>query len=94
MACQAASQHGINVAVCPSDEQAYTGLRMLPRLQVFRPYVCEMRPWDAVDFLQCTARRRIIMVGDMSMHQLFNSLACLLSKGIQEGSQMPWEVHL
>ena len=32
------------------------------------------------------------MVGDMSMHQLFNSLACLLSKAIQEGSQVPWEV--
>ena len=52
-----------------------------------------MRPWDGEDFLQCTAKRRMIMVGDMSMHQLFNSLACLLSRDIQEGLQMPWEVR-
>ena len=56
--------------------------------------MCNLRPWDREDFLQCTAKRRIIMVGDMSMHQLFNSLACLLSKAIEEGSQVPWEVLL
>ena len=55
--------------------------------------MCDLRPWDAKDFLQCTAKRRMIMVGDMSMHQLFNSLACLLSGAIQEGYQMPWKVH-
>ena len=66
---------------------------MLLSLQVFRPYVCDLRPWDAKDFLQCTAKRRMIMVGDMSMHQLFNSLACLLSTAIREGSQVPWEVQ-
>lgn len=55
--------------------------------------MCNLRPWDREDFLQCTAKRRMIMVGDMSMHQLFNSLACLLSKDIQEGLQMPWEVR-
>lgn len=62
-------------------------------LQVFKPFVCELRPWDTADFLQCTGKRRMIMIGDMSMHQLFNSLACLLNRDIQEGSQSPWEVH-
>ena len=60
--------------------------------QVFRPYVCNMRDWDQEDFLKCTYKRRIIMIGDMSMHQMFNSMACLLSASIQEGSQVPWEV--
>ena len=61
-------------------------------LQIFRPFVCDMRPWDGQDFLQCTAKRRMILIGDMSMHQLFNSLACLLGKAITTGSQTPWEV--
>ena len=61
-------------------------------LQVFRPYVCNMREWDQEDFLKCTYKRRIIIIGDMSMHQMFNSMACLLSASIQEGSQVPWEV--
>ena len=51
-----------------------------------------MRDWDQEDFLKCTYKRRIIMIGDMSMHQMFNSMACLLSASIQEGSQVPWEV--
>ena len=51
-----------------------------------------MRDWDREDFLTCTYKRRIIMIGDMSMHQMFNSMACLLSASIQEGSQVPWEV--
>ena len=64
-------------------------------LQVFQPYVCDMREWDQADFLQCTANhQRVIMVGDMSMHQMFNSMACLLSDAIVEGSQTPWEVGI
>ena len=61
---------------------------------MFRPYVCNMRDWDQEDFLKCTFKRRIIMIGDMSMHQMFNSMACLLSASIQEGSQVPWEVSI
>ncbi len=62
---------------------------------MFQPYVCDMREWDQADFLQCTANhQRIIMVGDMSMHQMFNSMACLLSGVIVEGSQTPWEVGI
>ena len=63
-------------------------------LQVFQPYVCNMRDWDQEDFLKCTYKRRIIMIGDMSMHQMFNSMACLLSASVQEGSQVPWEVSI
>ena len=48
-------------------------------LQVFTPFECDLRPWDAQKFAQCTAKKRIIMVGDSLMRQQFQSLACLTS---------------
>ena len=45
--------------------------------QVFKPYECNLRSWDAEKFSECTAARRIIMIGDSLMRQQFMSLACL-----------------
>lgn len=41
------------------------------------PFDCDLRPWDSEKFAQCTAKKRIIMVGDSLMRQQFQSLACL-----------------
>lgn len=48
-------------------------------VQVFRPFECDLRPWDARKFAQCTAKKRIVMIGDSLMRQQFQSLACLTS---------------
>ncbi len=60
--------------------------------QIFKPFVCDLRQWDLPDFVRCTAGRRLILVGDMSMHLMFNSLACLLRSATRSGSQTSWEV--
>lgn len=62
--------------------------------QIFRPFVCELRQWDLPDFVRCTAKRRIILIGDMTMQQMFNSLACLLHSAIRSGSQTTWQVGI
>lgn len=57
---------------------------MLP--QVFKPFQCDLRPWDAQKFAQCASKKRIIMIGDSLMRQQFQSLACLtgnVSVGLQ-----------
>ncbi|EIE21588.1 hypothetical protein COCSUDRAFT_66960 [Coccomyxa subellipsoidea C-169] len=59
--------------------------------QVYKPFVCDMRQWDLQEFAKCTANRRMIMVGDMSMQQMFNSLACLTRPALKSGKQTPWE---
>jgi hypothetical protein len=51
-----------------------------------------MRQWDLQEFVKCTANRRMIMVGDMSMQQMFDSLACLTRPALKSGKQSPWEV--
>jgi hypothetical protein len=62
-------------------------------LQVFRPFVCDLRPWNLQSFMTCTAERRLILIGDTSMHLMFNSLACLLHSSITSGSQIPWQAR-
>ena len=46
---------------------------------MFKPFECDLRPWDAQKFAHCTAKKRIIMIGDSLMRQQFQSLACLTS---------------
>ena len=53
--------------------------------QVFKPYGCELHPMNARHFAQCLQGRRIIMIGDSTMRQMFQSLACLLGDHIQDG---------
>ncbi len=62
-------------------------------VQVYKPFVCDMRQWDLQEFAKCTANKRMIMVGDMSMQQMFNSLACLTRPALKSGKQTPWEVR-
>lgn len=53
--------------------------------KVFRPYGCELHPMDSQHFAQCLKGRRIIMIGDSTMRQMFQSLACLLGDQIGDG---------
>ncbi len=48
--------------------------------QVFKPYECALQPFNAEQFAERTAMRRIIMIGDSLMRQQWMSLACLLSE--------------
>ena len=52
---------------------------------MFRPYGCELHPMDSKHFAQCLQGRRIIMIGDSTMRQMFQSLACLLGDHIGDG---------
>ncbi|CAL8467102.1 g6638 [Coccomyxa elongata] len=46
--------------------------------QMYKPHACELHAWDANGFDRCVANRRIILIGDSLMRQMFQSLACLL----------------
>lgn len=46
------------------------------------------------DFAKCTENTRMIMVGDLSMKQMFDSLACLTRPALKSGKQTTWEVCL
>ncbi|CAL5226961.1 g9846 [Coccomyxa viridis] len=59
--------------------------------QVFRPHACDLQPLDAGRFSQCLQGRRVIMIGDSTMRQMFQSLACILGDHIQSGFLTPWE---
>ena len=48
-------------------------------MQVYKPYECDLRPWNPEQFADCTAAKRIIMIGDSLMRQQWLSLACLLN---------------
>ena len=48
-------------------------------VQVYKPYECDLRPWNPEQFADCTAAKRIIMIGDSLMRQQWLSLACLLN---------------
>ncbi len=47
--------------------------------QVYQPHACELHAWDAHGFDSCLAERKIILIGDSMMRQMFQSLACLLA---------------
>lgn len=53
--------------------------------QAYKPYVCELRPFSAEHFEACLPGKRIIIIGDSTMRQLYQSLACLLSPVIITG---------
>lgn len=58
--------------------------------KIFQPNVCQLRTTDPADFAQCTAGRRIIMLGDSLMRLHFYSLACLLRANVTAGRSSPW----
>ena len=63
--------------------------------QVFQPFECDLRPWDGGKFAQCTAKKRIIMIGDSLMRQQFQSLACLTGNvTVRQHSKISCSGHL
>lgn len=67
-------------------EQACT---LMPHAQEFRktfePHACELHSFNASHFSQCVAGQRIIIIGDSTMRQVFQSLACLLHAEVTGG---------
>lgn len=53
--------------------------------KTFEPYGCELHAFNSSHFSQCLKGRRIIIVGDSTMRQTFQSLACLLHEEIKSG---------
>jgi len=53
--------------------------------KVFKPHACELNPWNASHFEQCLKGRRVIIIGDSTMRQTFQSLACLMTDRIKDG---------
>ena len=53
--------------------------------KIFEPHACELNAFDASDFSQCMAGQRLIIIGDSTMRQIFQSLACLLHEEVASG---------
>ena len=53
--------------------------------KVFQPHACELHSMNATHFSKCLAGQRIIIIGDSTMRQVFQSLACLLTDHIADG---------
>lgn len=58
--------------------------------QVFQADQCQLRNFDANDFNQKMAGRKLILVGDSIMRLHFHSLACLMRSQITTGYAMDW----
>lgn len=56
--------------------------------KVFEPYSCELHAMNATHFSQCLKGQRIIIIGDSTMRQVFQSLACLLHEEVEEGGYL------
>ncbi|CAK0787972.1 hypothetical protein CVIRNUC_011194 [Coccomyxa viridis] len=72
-------------------ESQYAALRHQEFRKVFKPHACELHAWNASHFEECLAGRRIIIIGDSTMRQAFQSLACLLTDQILSGFFVDWE---
>ncbi|KAK9907951.1 hypothetical protein WJX75_000456 [Coccomyxa subellipsoidea] len=59
--------------------------------KVYKPYECDLRPWNPEQFADCTAAKRIIMIGDSLMRQQWLSLACLLNDVTVSGEHHLWD---
>ncbi len=53
--------------------------------KVFRPFACDLHAMNATHFAQCLKGQRMIIIGDSTMRQVFQSLACLLHEEIVDG---------
>ncbi|KAK9916493.1 hypothetical protein WJX75_003317 [Coccomyxa subellipsoidea] len=59
--------------------------------KVFKPHDCALHHFNPEHFEQCLAGRRIIIIGDSTMRQMFQSLACLMTPRIVGGFFMDWD---
>ncbi len=53
--------------------------------KVYKPHACELRPFSAEQFEACLPGKRVIIIGDSTMRQMFQSLACLMTPVISAG---------
>lgn len=53
--------------------------------KVFRPHGCDLHAMNASHFSQCLAGQRMIIIGDSTMRQVFQSLGCLLHEEVVDG---------
>ena len=53
--------------------------------KVFKPHGCSLHHFNPEHFEQCLTGRRIIIIGDSTMRQMFQSLACLMTPRIVGG---------
>lgn len=53
--------------------------------KVFKPHGCALHHFNPEHFEQCLTGRRIIIIGDSTMRQMFQSLACLMTPRIVGG---------
>ncbi|CAL8467294.1 g6831 [Coccomyxa elongata] len=59
--------------------------------KVFKPHGCALHHFNPEHFEQCLTGRQIIIIGDSTMRQLFQSLACLMTPRIVGGFFMDWD---
>ena len=52
---------------------------------MFRPFACDLHAMNGTHFAQCLKGQRMIIIGDSTMRQVFQSLACLLHEEVVEG---------
>ncbi len=52
---------------------------------MFKPHGCALHHFNPEHFEQCLLGRRIIIIGDSTMRQLFQSLACLMNPRVTGG---------
>ena len=53
--------------------------------KIFQPYSCDLHKMNATHFSKCLTGQRLIIIGDSTMRQVFQSLACLLSDHVTDG---------
>lgn len=59
--------------------------------KVFQPHNCDLHAMNGTHFAQCLKGQRIVIVGDSTMRQVFQSLACILHEDVEDGYLVPWE---
>ena len=53
--------------------------------KIFQPYSCDLHSMNATHFSKCLKGQRLIIIGDSTMRQVFQSLACLLVDHVEDG---------
>ncbi|CAK0786753.1 hypothetical protein CVIRNUC_009967 [Coccomyxa viridis] len=78
---------------CRADyiDQNYHVLQQKEFRKVFQPYACELHSMNTTYFSECLQGQRIIIIGDSTMRQVFQSLACLLTDHVTDGYLVDWQ---
>ena len=65
--------------------QTFCDLLVQEFRKIFQPYSCDLHRMNATHFSKCLAGQRLIIIGDSTMRQVFQSLACLLADHVEDG---------